>query len=142
MEAPIRDIVNALLNRERMVLLARRSPLRKSYPGLWSFPGGHVESGETAEQALTRECREEIGITPTDYAMLGRTSDPNAPADDPVTYHMYSVTRWVGGEPTIVDDEHTELRWLLVAAAAALPDLALEEYRPLLNLLRSVFDQE
>lgn len=45
------NIVNALLVREGTVLLARRSPRRAAYPGLWSFPGGHVEANETLDEA-------------------------------------------------------------------------------------------
>ena len=129
----MRDIVNALLVRRGLVLLARRSPRRKAYPGLWSFPGGHVEKGEGLAQALGRELREEIGVTPIDSSFLGTIADPNAAADDPVTYHMYAVRTWRGGEPTKLDDEHTELRWFTQAAAISLPDLALAEYRPLLQ---------
>ena len=52
-------------------------------------------------------------------------------------YHMYKVTRWENGEPTILDDEHGELRWLALADALQLTDLALPEYRSLLeNVLR------
>ena len=127
-----RNIVNALLVRENKVLLARRSPGRKAYPDLWSFPGGHVEQDETLEQALVREAREEIGVVPIRYAALARIPDPNAPA----TYHMYVVTHWEG-EPTILDNEHSELRWFPPADAQQLADLALEKYRPLLEKLRS-----
>jgi ADP-ribose pyrophosphatase YjhB (NUDIX family) len=48
-----RVIVNAILIRDGAVLLAKRSAHRKAYPGLWSFPGGHVESGETLDAALS-----------------------------------------------------------------------------------------
>jgi 8-oxo-dGTP diphosphatase len=127
-----RTIVNALLVRENKVLLARRSPGRKAYPDLWSFPGCHVEPNETLEQALVREAREEIGVVPISYAELARISDPNAT----VTYRMYIATRWEA-EPTILDDEHIELRWFSPATAQKLPDLALTEYRPMLERLRS-----
>jgi 8-oxo-dGTP diphosphatase len=109
----------------------RRSPHRSAYPGLWSFPGGHVEQHETLTEALVREIREEVGVTPTSFFFLGSIDDPNAPETDPATYHMYSVSAWNGGEPTLLGDEHTALGWFTPAAAIVLPDLALEEYRPL-----------
>jgi hypothetical protein len=64
--------------------------------------------------------------------------DPHATENDPATYHMYTVSAWDGGEPTLFGDEHTELQWFPPAAAIALPDLALEGYRPLLRRLADV----
>lgn len=69
---------------------------------------------------------------PVGYAALRDIDDPNAGPAALVRYHMYVVSRWEGGEPAIMDDEHTELRWFHPVAAAALADLALAEYRPLL----------
>ena len=129
----MRHIVNALLLRRATVLLAKRSPLRKAYPARWSFPGGHVETGESLEGALARELGEEVGLLPIASMFLKTIVDPNATDDDPVTYHMYAVTEWQGGEPVLVGNEHSELRWFEPAAAIALPDLALDEYRPLLR---------
>jgi 8-oxo-dGTP pyrophosphatase MutT (NUDIX family) len=57
-EGSVPDIVNAVMLRERCVLLAKRSATRRSYPGLWSFPGGHVERGEDLNRALHRELGE------------------------------------------------------------------------------------
>jgi mutator protein MutT len=90
-----------------MVLLARRSPHRSTYPGLWSFPGGHVEQGETLAEALVREVQEEVGVTPTTFSFLGTIADRNTAESDPATYHMYAVTVWDGGEPALRGDEHT-----------------------------------
>jgi 8-oxo-dGTP diphosphatase len=127
----LRHIVNALFLQQRMVLLARRNPRRKTYPGLWSFPGGHAEPGETMREALFRDLREEVGVTPTRTSYLTSIRDPNAVADDSATYHIYAVTCWIGGEPHLVGDEHTELRWFPVDEAAHSPDLALREYQAL-----------
>jgi 8-oxo-dGTP diphosphatase len=131
----VRNIVNGVLVRHGTVLLARRSLHRKAYPGLWSFPGGHVEDNESLLEALARELREEIGIVPTTTASVGSIADPNSDPTDRIDYHMYAVTAWAGGEPKMIGDEHTELTWFTLRNAIALPDLALEGYRALFKTL-------
>ncbi|MBL8645273.1 MAG: (deoxy)nucleoside triphosphate pyrophosphohydrolase [Rhodospirillaceae bacterium] len=58
---PIVLVAAAALIREHRVLLAQR-PQGKAMAGLWEFPGGKVETGETPELALVRELHEELGI--------------------------------------------------------------------------------
>jgi len=59
----------ALIDRDGRVLIAQRPP-DKAMAGLWEFPGGKVDGGETPEQALVRELAEELGIV-TEEACLG-----------------------------------------------------------------------
>jgi 8-oxo-dGTP diphosphatase len=108
----MRNVVNGLLVREGSVLLAKRAPQRANYPRLWSFPGGHIEENETLADALVRELREEIGITPTTYTCIDVITDPNSPPSNPTAYHMYCIAAWEGGEPAILGDEHSELAWM------------------------------
>ncbi|MFK8034559.1 MAG: (deoxy)nucleoside triphosphate pyrophosphohydrolase [Hyphomicrobiales bacterium] len=54
----------ALLDADNRILLAQR-PEGKAMAGLWEFPGGKVESGETPEESLVRELAEELGVTAT-----------------------------------------------------------------------------
>ncbi|MDF1775684.1 MAG: 8-oxo-dGTP diphosphatase MutT [Rhizobiaceae bacterium] len=51
----------ALVDADRRILIAQR-PAGKSMAGLWEFPGGKVEAGETPEDAIIRELQEELGI--------------------------------------------------------------------------------
>jgi len=124
------DIVNAVLVGPNGILLGRRSPDRRAYPNRWSFPGGHVEAGESFERALQREIQEELGLTLHSFSFL-TTIEIASPA---ASFHLFTVTAW-GGRPAIRDQEHTELRWFMPEEACALDDLALEEYRPLFHKL-------
>lgn len=56
------DVVAAIIQSGTQILLARR-PVTGDQPGLWEFPGGKVEAGESQPQALIRELTEELGIT-------------------------------------------------------------------------------
>jgi len=55
-------IAVAALLHDHHVLMVHRRPDRQWYPDCWDLPGGHVEAGESPEQAVARECHEELGI--------------------------------------------------------------------------------
>lgn len=59
----------ALIDGEGRVLVQQR-PAGKSLAGMWEFPGGKVEAGETAEAALIRELGEELGIEVDEAALV------------------------------------------------------------------------
>jgi len=61
MTHPLLDVVAAVIERDDRVLACRRRP-GKAAAGRWEFPGGKIEAGETAEEALVREIREELGV--------------------------------------------------------------------------------
>lgn len=128
------DIVLALIVRARKILLCERSPGRKFYPGTWSFPGGHVETGETLRAALVREIDEELSITATDFAFFTSLQDP---VSHPVTYHLFEVTGW-RGTPTLTGDEHVEMAWFTAGQARRVDGLALREFLPVFAQLRQV----
>lgn len=57
-----RHVSSWIMNKDGKILLERRSKNKKTNPNMWSRVGGHVESGETVEEAIIREINEEIGI--------------------------------------------------------------------------------
>lgn len=67
--APLRRVVVAVIVRRGRVFIQQR-PADGFLGGLWEFPGGKIEPGETPETALARECREEIGVAPAAIAPL------------------------------------------------------------------------
>lgn len=73
MDSQIVRVVGAIIQREDTVFAARRNPER-SAGGLWEFPGGKVEPGETPERALTRELQEELAINVTIGALIDRST--------------------------------------------------------------------
>jgi len=125
----------AIFLRDGRLLLARRSPLKRFYPDCWDRIGGHVEPGETIEQALVRECREEVGVEPARFGPAGRVTLPEATAVAEATYHVFRVTQWRGGEPRMLGDEHTEIGWFTVEEACTLEGLALAVYPALFRRL-------
>ena len=98
----------ALVDADRRVLIAQR-PEGKAMAGLWEFPGGKVEPGETPEAALIRELSEELGIS-TQTACLAPVSFASHSYEN---FHLlmplYACRKWQGvPQPR----EHIALKWV------------------------------
>jgi 8-oxo-dGTP diphosphatase len=70
---------------------------KRTGQGKLNGPGGHVEEGETEEEAMIRECQEEVNVTPTHYKKVGSVSYyfPAKPEINQ-TVKIYLVTKWRG----------------------------------------------
>ncbi len=104
-DAPVR-VSAALIWRDGRFLICQRPP-HKARGLLWEFVGGKAEAGETGEQALIRECREELDITvePRDVYMRLVHRYP----DITVELTLYNA-EIVSGEPRLL--EHSALAWI------------------------------
>jgi len=85
----------ALIDPDGRVLLAQR-PAGKSMAGLWEFPGGKVEPGETPEAALIRELHEELGIETWQSCLAPLTFGSHAYAEFHLLMPLFACRRWTG----------------------------------------------
>ena len=119
----------ALTDRDGRVLVAQR-PAGKEHAGLWEFPGGKVETGESPESALVRELAEELGVTIAPDALEPLTFSSGARGERHLLLLLYRCTDW-RGEPRALDA--AAIRWV---APDALGDLDMPPAdRPFVSLL-------
>src|SRR3954467_9673225 len=98
----------ALLDADGRVLLAQR-PEGKSMAGLWEFPGGKVEPGETPEAALVRELKEELGIDVHESCLAPFTFASHAYPDFHLLMPLYVCRQWSG---IVIAREGQQLKWV------------------------------
>jgi 8-oxo-dGTP diphosphatase len=98
----------ALVDADGRVLIAQR-PQGKSMAGLWEFPGGKVEPGETPERALIRELKEELDIDVTEACLAPLTFASHRYEDFHLLMPLYVCRRWRG---TVSSREGQELAWV------------------------------
>lgn len=110
-------VAAALTNQDGEILLQKR-PEGKQMAGLWEFPGGKADAGESPESALVRELREELGIEVSTENLVPITFASEPLGDRNLLLLLYRCTKWQG-EPAALDSP--ELRWLLPGAMTGLP---------------------
>lgn len=118
----------ALTDVDRRVLIAQRPP-GKPMAGLWEFPGGKVETGETPEQALVRELREELAIEVCLECLAPFTFASHAYEKFHLLMPLFLCAKWEG---EITPREGQVIKWVRASALRDYPmppaDLPLIPY--------------
>lgn len=127
---PAIHVVAGALVRSNEVLIAQR-PAGKPLAGFWEFPGGKLDAGEIAFEALVRELREELGVHVREGRKLTQYTHSYAERD--VHLELWLVTDF-RGEPQSLDDQ--ALRWVNIEQLQAV-DL-LEADAPMIEVLREI----
>lgn len=120
----------ALIDTDGRVLLAQR-PAGKSLAGLWEFPGGKVEPGETPEAALIRELREELGIDTWHSCLAPLTFASHSYEGFHLLMPLFACRRWEG---TPMPREGQVLKWVRAQNLRDYPMPPADE--PLIPILR------
>src|SRR5210317_2158353 len=120
----------ALIDPDGRVLLAQR-PEGKSMAGLWEFPGGKVEPGETPEAALIRELHEELGIDTWTSCLAPLTFASHSYDDFHLLMPVFACRKWQG---TPHPKEGQNLAWARVNELRSYPMPPADE--PLIAVLR------
>jgi 8-oxo-dGTP diphosphatase len=122
----------ALIDPDGRVLLAQRPP-EKAMGGLWEFPGGKVEPGETPEATLIRELAEELGIAVQEACLAPFTFASHAYTDFHLLMPLYVCRRWDGAPQAL---EHAAIKWVRPKDMGAYPMPAAD--LPLVPMLRDL----
>ena len=102
----ITEVVAALIWQDEQFMICQR-PAHKARGLLWEFVGGKVESGETKEQALIRECREELAVT----VSVGEVFMDVTHEYPDLTVHLTLFNAEIAeGKPQML--EHNDIRWI------------------------------
>jgi len=121
-----------LVDTDGRVLLAQR-PEGKQMAGLWEFPGGKVDPGETPEAALIRELREELGIDVAASCLAPFTFASHAYPDFHLLMPLYVCRKWSG---IPMAREGQRLTWVRPARLAEYPMPPAD--KPLIAMLRDL----
>ena len=121
-----------LINNDNQILLSQRTA-DKSFPGQWEFPGGKIESSETAHEALIRELKEELGIDIDNSYLFKRIEHYYDSFTANIEFFL--VDSWSG---ELSGEEGQLVRWFSVRDLRDLPILAadnpvIEELQELLR---------
>lgn len=100
------EVVAALIRDGDKLLICQR-PVHKDQGGLWEFPGGKVERGETQSEALVRECQEELGI---EVEVLGLFQEVLHQYPEKKIHLSLYTCKLGKNEPVLL--EHQDLVWI------------------------------
>lgn len=115
------DVVGAIIKDGDRYLVGQR-PANKSQGGMWEFMGGKIEPGETPEQALARECREELALEIENERIIDSVIHDYP--EKTIRLTLISCSPKLGSVPKAL--EHQQIKWVTVSEMRGMPFAAAD----------------
>lgn len=133
---PIAAVLAVVLRGPNILLVQRAN---RPDAGLWGFPGGKIEAGETRFDAARRELREETEVSAEPFRLLAELDAFDHDDDGRLTQHFVMAAvacRWISGEP-IAGDDALQARWV---PSLQLDSAGLQFSKDVLNVARMAIE--
>lgn len=109
-----RIVIGQLINQKGEYCFVRQSSDRQDAGQFVSPIGGHVSAGESLESAIARECEEEVGITPTNFKLIGQTIY-NREVIGRKENHLFFIYEIYTDQSPVLNHESVEYKWFTTA---------------------------
>lgn len=111
-----REVAIWIMNEKGEILLQKRAASKKKHPNKWGLTAGHIDSGETIEQATKREVLEEIGIKIENFKQFfvekSEKTKINSDEENHFAYHFFIKVDYNINDYTIQKEELSELKYI------------------------------
>ncbi len=113
-------IATAIIRNNNEYLIAKRAPTKKFAPNQWEFISGFIDDGETAEETILREIKEELGID----GKIDNSSSPFYVIDDEGKWTIAPFLIEVNTRDIKINlEDHSEIKWVIADDLEKYPDL-------------------
>jgi|BioPla2DNA2_1021312.scaffolds.fasta_scaffold05514_12 8-oxo-dGTP diphosphatase len=110
-----RIVLTGILKDNDLLLAVKRNENDDMFPGAWEFPGGHLEEGETIQEGLFRELKEELGISLDAKPIITNYTDEIKNKNDRLIHNIeidFIINVKKEDINVTLSSEHTEYKWL------------------------------
>lgn len=110
-----RIVLTGILKDDDLLLAVKRNENDDTFPGAWEFPGGHLEEGETIQEGLFRELKEELGISLDAKPIITNYTDEIKNKNDRLIHNIeidFIINVKKEDINVTLSPEHTECKWL------------------------------
>lgn len=116
-----RICVVAVIEKDGKILLGQKEKDRGPYPNTWLIPGGGVEEGESFEEAIRREIKEETGLEVSNLEKIGINEDDEPDKHEEMTHYVFHVFKADPIGKHIKTDEFPTIEWVDIKDLGSIP---------------------